>query len=109
MSKTFLRKTKFLRPVNDLQICVTGCEGKASSPIPYRDPRFKLNANVGIDPNHRCFPVRLTGFFPERTRGLSSRISERLPCHKPLPKKLGRLSIFFTLRVSARAILTAAE
>src|SRR5437899_9929048 len=47
----------------------------------------KFNPNGGIDQDNRCFPVRLAGFFPELTRGLSSRISERSPCHKPLPKK----------------------
>src|SRR5579862_9246938 len=57
------------------------------------------NPNRGIGKNHRAF----------FRRGRSSRISARLPCHRPLPKNSAKPSTFFRRTASERAIFTAAE
>src|SRR5258708_7780093 len=53
---------------------------------------------------HECIPSERIAWVAcvRNVRGV-------YPCHKPLPKKWGRLSIFLSRIVSARAMLTAAE
>jgi hypothetical protein len=94
--EAFTAAIKTHRP--DCQPVLVGCSPEAFGSL------LLLDGDFARDPRRFRF-----GGLDSRIRGLSSRMSERSPCHNTLPKNCGRLSIFLTRSASDEAKLTGKE